>query len=259
MWFRWFRFVIVRVLIRVRSTFASEPSSMRSLRAHWFALALFGSASFSGCANSEKMATWLPWHEPDQTADLAKYGPISRQKIEQLQTLSKQLPAADAAEHERVSAELAEQIQHESDPLVRMYIVRTLSRCNTPLAAALLNAGLRDPDTDVRVECCKAWGRRRGPDASRVLGEALASDTNVDVRIAATKALGEMRDPQAVPLLAVALDDPDPALQFRAVQAMRLASGKDLGNDVNRWREFAKNPDANAPDESVAGRLGRMF
>ena len=102
-------------------------------------------------------------------------------------------------------------------------------------------------------------GKRGGPDASRVLAEALSGDTSVDVRIAATQALGEMRDPQAVPLLAVALEDPDPALQFRAVQAMRLASGKDLGNDVNLWRQYAKNPDPNAREESVADKLRRMF
>ena len=71
--------------------------------------------------------------------------------------------------------------------------------------------------------------------------------------------LGEMRDPQAVPLLTVALEDPDPALQFRGVEAMRLATGKDLGNDVNRWREYAQNPDPNASEESVAGKLRRMF
>jgi HEAT repeat protein len=211
-----------------------------------------------GCAQTPELATWWPWHEPDQTADLAKYGPISRQKIERLEELAKQI-SDDATEQERVTAELAEQIQRESDPLVRMHIVRVLSRCRTPLAAAVLNAGLKDSDTDVRVECCKAWGRRGGVDASRVLGETLASDTSVDVRLAATQALGAMRDPQAVPLLAVALDDPDPALQFRAVQAMRLASGKDLGNDVNQWRQYAKNPDPNAREESVADKLRRLF
>jgi HEAT repeat protein len=211
-----------------------------------------------GCAQTPELATWWPWYEPDQTADLAKYGPISRQKIERLEELAKRV-TGDAAEQERVSTELADQIQRESDPLVRLHIVRVLSGCQTPLASAVLNAGLKDTDTDVRVECCKAWGRRAGPDASRVLGEALASDTSVDVRIAATKALGAMRDPQAVPLLAVALDDPDPALQFRAVEAMRLASGKDLGNDVNKWRQYAKNPDPNAREESVADKLRRLF
>jgi HEAT repeat protein len=92
-----------------------------------------------------------------------------------------------------------------------------------------------------------------------MLGEALASDTSVDVRIAATKALGEMRDPQAVPMIAVALEDPDPALQLRGVEAMRLASGQDLGNDVNQWRQFARNSSPAQADESLAERARRPF
>ncbi len=220
----------------------------------WFALALF-----PGCASTGGLATWWPWYEPDQSADLAKYGPISRQKIEQLDELAKRLPNVDAAEQERMSAELAEQMQRETDPLVRMHVVRALAKCKTTVAGATLNAGLRDADTDVRVECCAAWAKRGGPEAGRLLGEVLASDTSVDVRIAATKALGEMRDPQAVPLLAVALEDPDPALQFRAVEAMRLATGKNLGNDVNLWREYAKNPDPNASDEQLVNKLRRLF
>jgi HEAT repeat protein len=214
-------------------------------------LSMLGS---TGCASTPQLAPWWPWSEPDQTAELAQYGPISRQKIESLKELQK-APTPGAIEDTR----LADQMQHETDPLVRLHIVRTLAHYETPTADAALYAALKDNDVDVRIEACKAWGRRAGPDAGRVLGETLAGDTSVDVRIAAAKALGEMRDPQAVPLLAVALEDPDPALQFRAVEAMRLASGKDLGNDVNRWREFAKNPDMNAPEESLARRLGRLF
>jgi HEAT repeat protein len=228
---------------------------MQSIRAQCCALvaglSMLGSA---GCASTQQLATWWPWYEPDQTADLAQYGPISRQKIESLKELQK--PRTPGANEDSL---LADQVQHESDPLVRLHIVRALAQYQTPTADAALYAALKDNDVDVRIEACNAWGRRGGPDASRVLGEALAGDTSVDVRIAAAKALGEMRDPQAVPLLAVALEDPDPALQFRAVEAMRLASGKDLGNDVNRWREFAKNPDMNAPNESLARRLGRLF
>jgi HEAT repeat protein len=109
------------------------------------------------------------------------------------------------------------------------------------------------------MTACEALGELGGPESGRLLGQALSHDTSVDVRIAATKALGEMNDPQAVPILAVALEDPDPALQFSGVEAMRMATGKDLGNDVNRWREFAKNPDPNVPEERLADKLRRAF
>ena len=229
---------------------------MQSFGASWFALALVGWALLgcSGCATTSEMATWWPWYEPDQTADLAKYGPISRQKIERLEEMRKvRTPGSQE------DLQLAEEIFAETDPLVRLHIVRTLEQYRTPTADAALYAALKDNDVDVRTEACKAWGRRGGPDASRVLGEALASDTSVDVRIAAAKALGEMKDPQAVPHLAVALEDPDPALQYRAVEAMRLATGKDLGNDANRWREYAKNPNPNVEEESIADKIRRLY
>ena len=210
-------------------------------------------ALVSGCASTGEMAAWWPWHQPDQTADLARYGPVSWQKIEQLQELRKSGPSAID------EAQLAEQIRSEADPLVRLEIVRTLAHVPTPTAGAVIAAALEDPDVDVRVTACQEIGKIGGEEASRLLGTALASDTSVDVRIAATKALGHMRDPQAVPLLVVALEDPDPALQLRGMEAMRLATGKDLGNDVNRWREYAMRPDPDAAEESVADKLRRLF
>lgn len=227
---------------------------MRNPCDFWFVLALVMSALFSGCASTEEMATWWPWYEPDQTADLAKYGPISRQKIEQLQSLRENpTPPAD------LHTSLAEQLQRESDPMVRLELVRTLAAFPSDQSQMLIAAALQDPDVDVRVTACQALGNLGGAEASRLLGATLAADASVDVRIAATKALGKMHDPQAVPLLTVALEDPDPALQFSGVEAMRLATGKDLGNDVNRWRQYAQNPDPNAAEKRLADKVRRAF
>jgi HEAT repeat protein len=227
---------------------------MRNLRASWHVLALSVVALCSGCASTDELATWWPWYVPDQTADLAKYGPISRQKIEQLQQLRELgTPPAD------LHTTLADQLGRESDPMVRLEVVRTLAAFPSDQSRVIIAAALRDPDIDVRMTACEALGELGGPESGRLLGQALSHDTSVDVRIAATKALGEMNDPQAVPILAVALEDPDPALQFSGVEAMRMATGKDLGNDVNRWREFAKNPDPNVPEERLADKLRRAF
>jgi hypothetical protein len=40
-------------------------------------------------------------------------------------------------------------------------------------------------------------------------------------------------------VLARALEDADPAVQYRAVASLKKVSGRDLGNDVNAWREWA--------------------
>jgi HEAT repeat protein len=205
-----------------------------------------------GCASTDEMYSWWPWYEPDQTAELERYGPISRQKIEYLREMQ------DAPSDDTV-AKIAQQIQQERDPSVRLEMVRTLAQHSSPQARSLVAAALKDSDPDVRVTACEELGRVGGEESARLLAEALASDTNVDVRIAATEALGEMRDPRAVPLIAVALEDQDPALQLRGMEAMRLASGKNLGNDVNKWRQYAKNPDTELREESIADRFGKLL
>jgi HEAT repeat protein len=137
--------------------------------------------------------------------------------------------------------------------------VRTLAAFPSDESRAIIAGALQDPDVDVRVTACQALGRLGGPESGRLLGLALAHDKSVDVRIAATKSLGEMGDPQAAPLLAVALEDPDPALQYSGIAAMRMATGVDLGNDVNRWRQYVQNSDPNLAEERLADKLRRPF
>src|SRR5688572_17537477 len=100
---------------------------MQSISARCCALvvgvAMLGSI---GCASTPQLATWWPWYEPDQTAELAQYGPISRQKIESLKELQK-AHTPPTIEDSR----LADQMQHETDPLVRLHIVRTLAQYRT--------------------------------------------------------------------------------------------------------------------------------
>ena len=43
---------------------------------------------------------------------------------------------------------------------------------------------------------------------------------------------------QRINELEVALLDRDPAMQFAGVQSLRQASGEDLGNDVQAWRQY---------------------
>jgi HEAT repeat protein len=215
-------------------------------------LSLCAAMFASGCASTQELYTWWPWYERDQTADLEKYGPISRQKIDHLRELR-------SAPSDESVAQIAQQIQQEKDPSVRLEMVRTLAQHSGSHAQALIAAALKDTDADVRVTACEELGKIGGEESARLLAEALASDTNVDVRIAATEALGEMRDPRAVPLIAVALEDQDPALQLRGMEAMRLASGKNLGSDVNQWRQYAKNPEIEPREESIADRFGKLL
>lgn len=160
-----------------------------------------------------------------RTAAIREMGPRSRK--------------ADAAEQEKVCQQLATQIQTEPDPLVRQAIQQTIAEFDTPLASAVLLAGLDDEHREVRITCCRKLGQRRSADAIAKLADVVTKDDDIDVRLAAVDALGQIGSPPAVLALDRALDDRDPAMQFAGVQAMRLASGQDLGPEVAAWRQYA--------------------
>ncbi len=233
----------------------------RVYRAGWrrsalLAALLITALALPGCAKRYGGA-W-PFGE-DQTAALKKYGPVPKQRIEVMQERAKKATKGSVAEQEAFAAEMAKQMPSETDCNVRMAVIDMLAHMDTPSAKAVLYAGLKDPETDVRVACCKAWSKHPGPDSTRILAEALSSDTDLDVRVAAAKGLASAGDREAVKALGAALEDPDPGLQYSAVASLRQVTGKDVGNDVNEWRRLTEQPDPPVRERSLAERLRQVF
>ncbi len=181
------------------------------------------------------------------------------QRADEIKKEAKKASKGTAQEQEAFAAEMAKKMQQETNCTVRLTIVAALANMKADSANAVLYAGLKDPESDVRVACCDAWAKRPGPQATRILAETLSSDTNHDVRMAAVKALSSAHDKDAVKALGVALDDSDPAMQFVAVASMRNVTGQSLGNDVSKWRELAKRDDPPLRTESVAEKLRNLF
>jgi HEAT repeat protein len=155
--------------------------------------------------------------------------------------------------------ELAQQIRTEPDPIVRRAIQESIAKFETPLASAVLLAGLNDEDGDVRSACCRLLAQRQDSAAIAPLSRLVATEPNMEVRMAAISALGKFETTEAVVGLAVAIKDRDPALQYAGVKAMKTASGKDLGNDVDAWRQYAASLSPGSPiggDISVAQQPG---
>jgi hypothetical protein len=202
------------------SSFTAKPGWAVAMAA---ALAV---ATNSGChlwpSSRDKTSVITP---AMRMASIREFGPRGRE--------------ADAAEQARICEQLAQQIRSEPDPIVRRTIQETIGEFNTPLANAVILAGLNDDDRDVRVTCCRLLAKRNDPAAVGPLSQIVATDTDLDVRLAAVDALGEMKSPAAIGGLAAALKDRDPALQFAGVQGMKKVSGEDLGNDVEAWRQYA--------------------
>jgi HEAT repeat protein len=174
--------------------------------------------------------------------------------------VAKQAAASGKDERERIAAQVASIYPGEPDPLVRLEIIRALGVCPGATAEATLREAAKDKDADVRVAVCQSLGKQRGATASEVLRERLASDSDIDVRLAAAEGLGGIRDPASVAALGAVLDDRDPAIQYQAVQSLRQVAPTDLGNDVDRWRQYVKDGSiAPAKPFSLAETVRSLF
>ena len=196
------------------------------LRWGWAASAL-GLAALTGCqlwpfGGKERTTIITP---SMRAASIREMGPRNRD--------------AEDDEQRRVCEQLAQQIRTEPDPIVRRAIQETIAEFDAPLAESVLLAGLNDDDRDVKVTCCRLLGQRGKPQAIEPLSKLVASDGDLDVRLAAVDALGAIKTPAVIPGLAAALKDRDPALQFAGVEAMKLVTEEELGNDVEAWRKYA--------------------
>lgn len=207
-----------------------------------------------GCAG------WRPWRNREKEARLAeKYGPTAKQRIETLDEQSKKAKGGSGGDQVTFTRDLMRQVLEEHDPRVRCEILQTAAEFDTPAAVAICKGALQDPDESVRTTACEVWGKRGGAEAVQLLSQRFQTDSELDVRLRALRMLGKLEDKDAIPVLARALEDPDPAVQYRAVAALKQVSGRDLGNDVNAWRAWAADPAADRNDWSIAEQFRKLF
>jgi HEAT repeat protein len=204
-------------------------------------------------------ASWTPWRSAQADKDREQYGPTADERITSLAADIKAARGGSAAEQAAFTRRLVTEMLGEHDPRVRCRILDAAAEFDTPEALAICRGALQDPDDRVRMAACSAWGRRGGPEAIELLAARYQSDPDLDVRLRAIRGLGELEDEAAVPVLAKALEDSDPAIQYRAVASLKRCSGRDLGNDVNRWREWAADPEGSSAEWSIAEAWRRLF
>jgi hypothetical protein len=224
---------------------------MAGLRTNKYLWVIVGAMLLSGCRSFD-LPSW-PWldklglrpAEPVPEEVLARHGPTSMQRIERIEGLGKQAAKSSSVQQQQIAEALAQQIQSEQDSLVRAAIVDAISECRVPIAGAVMRAALQDVDMDVQRAACRAWGRWGSPEAVQLLGQMVAdNDAPLDVRLAAVSELQQIKDPSSASALAAALGPrQDPAIQYRAVEALQDVTDLDYGNDLVAWRNhFANDP-----------------
>lgn len=202
----------------------------------------------------------LPWKDAKQIAvEREQFGLTADQRIKEIHQSAKVARAASASERAAYAKELASETLGEHDPRVRAEIVSAAAAFDESIARAICVGGLEDPNAMVRTAACDAWVEIGGDEAIRHIAHRYRSDEDIDVRLYAIRSLGELGDVAAIPVLAEALEAPDPAIQYRAVASLKEVSGRDFGNDVNVWREWAADPEAADQNWSLAEAWRRLF
>ena len=209
----------------------------------------------SGC---EIMPSWVPFQ--GQTTDTMPGIVTPVQKMTQLKKLRLDAPESSPEFKRQVVDYLTQSIRPEPDPLIRSEIIQTLGEYPIPTAEPVLKAALQDTDADVRIAACNAWGKRPNAEAAELLAGILKNDTDQDVRLAAARGLGQTKDQRAIAALGDVLTESDPAMQRRAVLSLQTITGKDLGNNVDRWQKYVKeeNPQP-GPPVSLAEKFKKLF
>jgi len=218
-----------------------------------------GLALCSGCAETAdrftSLGSRLMFRTPEQVLNIKT--PADR--IKELKKIAKSAPKQSTAEQEQVVASLAAEYQNESDPILRRTLLRTLAVYPQSAAGAVIVGALSDSDIETRRTACACLGMRGDKGAVRELTRLISSDTNFDVRIVAVRALGQTGDAAALQPLSEAIVDPDPAMQVAAHESLVAVSGRDYGNDVQAWRQYAQTGKSDAPEVSVAERVRRSL
>lgn len=205
-----------------------------------------------GCRSGGGLAALNPFYKPERTTYVRP-----AERIEGIRQIASQSNGQDTPEQQAIVQGLVTALAKEDDPLIRETILRTASTFNTPLSSKAMLAGLSDADPNVRQTSCKLLAAKPTEGAADALARLAQADESFDVRVAAAKSLGSVgaRKEQLLPVL----EDPDPAMQLVGVEAMRKATGKNLGGDVAAYRALARGeaPASVAPKEptAVANRL----
>ncbi len=234
------------VMVLFSSRLLSAASA--SARCKWLASSTLVVASMLGCANGPLGEDkWVNPFEAVDTSYKAAYGLTPAEVAKEVRALADKVPDMSPDEQEKGAIELTARYEAEKDPILRRQMIYALGAFPDPFALAGLHAALQDTDRFVRAEACRAWGRRASDEAMQALATTIQVDESVDVRQVAISSMKRFQSPEAIRVLGDVLNERDPALQYLAMQSLKQASGKDLGNDARKWDDFIAS---NYPRES---------
>jgi len=186
-------------------------------------------------------------------------GVTDHQRRKELTVLAKTAKQLPSDKQQFWMPHLQEIMQNDASAEMRRLAVQAAGAMEIGEAKGVIERGLDDESVKVRMEACRALGRRTGIEAARSLVAVVGTETNVDVKHAALDALANHQDPIAVETLKVALSDRDPATRNLAVESLRDATGKDYGDDPQVWIAALNGEEVQKQPTRFAERLRELF
>ena len=165
----------------------------------------------------------------------AQFGVTDHERRNQLASLASQIGGMPTDRQATWAAHLNRIIDTDPSSEMRRLAINAAGKLQVASAIPLIEKGLDDDNIKVRMEACRALGRRREGVAAQLLAKTLGSETEQDVKHSAMSALAKHKGSVSVDSLALALNDRDPATQNLAMSSLRRVTGKDLGKTPEQW------------------------
>ena len=176
-----------------------------------------------------------PWFTVRQWGGDEAIGVTDHTRREELMALAETIDQLPEDRQAFWSSHLQQIYTNDKSPEMRRLTVLAAGRSVDPSMLELIEQGLKDDSLKVRMEACRALGRRREEEASRMLASVLGKTQDKDVRHAAIAAIGQHPGEIANNALKLALQDRDPATQALVIASLKQSTGRDLGDDPKVW------------------------
>ena len=203
---------------------------------------------FTGCAEGPlwRVGGYLPWVQAKWAAE-EQIAETVHAKKKKLRSLARGAANLSEMEKERAVSQLGPFVQNEKIIQLRVDALFALGEINTQSAETVIIQGLKDSESEVRMAAVNALAKRRTQSAGFELLRVLNSDTDKDVRATAIKCLESYPGTATVDALAQVLNEPEPALQYVAMQTLDAVTGSDIGINVTEWKKRLAQGNINAP------------
>jgi predicted transcriptional regulator with HTH domain len=243
--------------IGILSTIEKKKPMTTALK--YFLLLFVGMILFStsGCAVDNEFIAKLPLFEAKSDKIPGLEPPHQRKK--QIQFKGQQGATVSDSEKEILVAQLMVEYRTSPDPNMRREAVDAMAKIPHPKRDQYMKEVLTDSDPFVRLSALEALGKTYNgtrKELALLLIETSKKDTDKDIRLTAIRLLPQTAPspsqkitPQTpddikslrsfiVQELGETLYDKVPAVRYEAMQSLHKITGKDYGNDINRWIQY---------------------